>query len=94
MAVLKFLAKLTEWLLKNSVQTVLKGAGLSVVSYLGIVVAIRAAFDSLINSIYSSSADLLNVLGIYGIDLVIASFVSVAVFILTLRQGNLLIRKK
>lgn len=91
---LKFLAKLTEWLLKNSVQTVLKGAGLSVVSYLGIVVAIRAAFDQLINSIYSTSADLLNFMGIAGIDFVLGGFVSTAVFILTLRQGNLLIRKK
>lgn len=70
------------------------GAGLSVVSYLGIVVAIRAAFDQLINSVYSTSADLLNFMGICGIDYVLGGFVSTAVFILTLRQGNLMIRKK
>ncbi|EOZ8551058.1 hypothetical protein B9Y25_08720 [Acinetobacter baumannii] len=91
---LKFLAKLTEWLLKNSVQKVLTGAGLSVVSYLSVVAVIRAAFESLINSVYSVSADLLNFMGICGLDYALSGFVSVAVFLMTIKQGSLSLRKK
>jgi len=91
---LKLLATLSEWLLKNSVQKVLSGAGLGVVSYLVIITSVRAAFDSMINSVYSGAADLLNLMGIYGIDFVLSSFVSVAVFLLTLNSGKLAIRKK
>lgn len=91
---LKFFAVLTEWLLKNSVQKALSGAGLSVVSYLGVLVAVRAAFDQLINSVYSIAADLLQMMGIWGIDHVLGSFISVAVFLMTLNTGKLAIRKK
>lgn len=91
---LKLLATLSEWLLKNSVQKVLSGAGLGLVSYLVIITSVRAAFDSMINSAYSGPAELLNLMGIYGIDYVLESFVSVAVFLLTLNSGKLAIRKK
>lgn len=90
---LKILALIGSWLLKNSVQTALKGAGLSVVSYLVIIVSIRAAFDSLIDSAYSVGADVLSLMGIYGIDHVLSAFISVAVFLLTLNQGKLTIKK-
>lgn len=90
----RMLAQIAEWLLKNSVQKVLSGAGLGVVSYLGILVAIRTAFDKMISTAYSAPADLLNLMGIFGIDHVLSTFVSVAVFLLTLNQGKLMIRKK
>ncbi|MBV6769770.1 DUF2523 family protein [Acinetobacter baumannii] len=90
---LKFFALLTEWLLKNSVQKVLSGAGLSIVSYLTVVTAIRVAFDKLINSVYSVSADLLNFMGICGIDYALSGYVSVSIFLLMLKKGNLNIRK-
>lgn len=91
---LKFLATLTEWLLKNSVQKALSGAGLGVVSYLVVLVSVRAAFDQMINSAYSAPAQLLNLMGIYGVDAVLSAFVSVAVFLMTLNSGKLAIRKK
>lgn len=91
---LKFLAVLSEWLLKNSVQKVLSGAGLSIVSYLGVLVALRAAFDQLMNSAYSMPADLIQMMGIWGIDHVLSSFISVAVFLMTLNSGKLALRKK
>lgn len=91
---LKFLANLSEWLLKNSVQKALSGAGLGVVSYLVVLVSVRAAFDQMINSAYSAPAQLLNLMGIFGVDAVISAFVSVAVFLMTLNSGKLAIRKK
>lgn len=90
---LKFFAKLVEWLLKNGVQKTLMGAGLGVVSYLTVLVAIRAAFDQMINSVYSAPSSLLNLMGIFGIDYVLSSFISVAIFLLTLNSGKLAIRK-
>lgn len=91
---LKFLAILSEWLLKNSVQKVLSGAGLGIVSYLGVLVVLRAAFDQLMNSVYSMPADLIQMMGIWGIDHVLSSFISVAIFLMTLNSGKLAIRKK
>lgn len=90
----RLLAVFGEWLLKNAVQKVLLGAGLGLVSYLGILTAVRAAFDQMLNSVNGLPADFLNLLGIYGIDFVISAFVSVAVFLLTLNSGKLAIRKK
>lgn len=84
---------LAEWVLRNTVQKVLKGAGLGLVSYLGILSAIRYAFDTLISSASSAPATILNLMGIYGIDHVLSSLVSVAVFLLTLNQGKLMLRK-
>lgn len=91
---LKLLAVLSGWLLKNSVQKVLSGAGLGLVSYLVILTSVRAAFDTLIDTAYSGPAELLNLMGMSGIDYVIGGFVSVAVFLLTLNSGKLAIRKK
>lgn len=90
----RIFANIGEWLLRNSVQKALAGAGLGVVSYLGILVAVRAAFDQLINSTYSLPADVLQLMGLYGIDHVLSTFVSVAVFLLTLNSGKLAIRAK
>ncbi|WP_224963462.1 DUF2523 family protein [Acinetobacter guillouiae] len=90
----KLLVLIGGWLSKNIIQKALMGAGLGLVSYFGILVAIRTAFDSMINSVYSVPADLLNLMGIFGVDHVISTFVSVGVFLLTLNQGKLLIRKK
>ena len=89
----KIFAQIGDWLLKNSVQKVLTGAGLSVVTYLGIILAVREAFEYLINSAQTAGADALALLGIYGIDFVLSGFVSVAVFLLTLNEGKLFIRK-
>lgn len=91
---LKFFATLSEWLLKNSVQKALSGAGLGVVSYLVVLTSVRAAFDQMINTAYSAPAELLNLMGIYGIDYVLGSFISVSVFLMTLNSGKLAIRKK
>ncbi|MCU4423309.1 DUF2523 family protein [Acinetobacter sp. WU_MDCI_Abxb74] len=91
---LKFLAVLGEWLLKNSVQKVIAGAGLSVVGYVGILVAVRAAFNTMIGDLNSIPATLLQMMGICRIDHFIGSFVSVALFLLTLNSGKLMIRKK
>lgn len=91
---LKFLAVLSEWLLKNSVQKVISGAGLSIVSYLGVLIALRAAFTSLMNKAYDMPADALQMMGIWGLDHVLSSFISVAVFIMTLNAGKIAIRKK
>ncbi|WP_165382091.1 DUF2523 family protein [Acinetobacter sp. WCHAc060025] len=90
----KLLALVMGWLSKNIIQRALMGAGLGLVSYFGILVAIRTAFDKMINSAYSMPADLLNLMGIYGIDYNLSTFVSVAVFLLTLNQGKLMLRKK
>ncbi|WP_151753903.1 DUF2523 family protein [Acinetobacter soli] len=91
---LKFLAVLSEWLLKNSVQKIIAGAGLSVVSYLGVLIALRAAFTALMNKAYDMPADLIQMMGIWGIDHVLSTFISVAVFIMTLNAGKMAIRKK
>jgi len=90
----KLLALLGGWFSKNIIQKALMGAGLGVVSYLGILVAVRTAFDSMINSVYSLPADMLNLMGIFGVDHVISTFVSVGIFLLTLNSGKLAIRKK
>ncbi|EHU1539773.1 DUF2523 family protein [Acinetobacter baumannii] len=88
-----FLAILAEWLLKNAVQKILIGAGLSVVSYLGTMTAIRAAFSSQLNSVNTLAPDLLALMGIYGIDHVLSSFISAGLFVLTLNSGKLFLRK-
>lgn len=90
----KLLALIGGWLSKNIIQRALMGAGLGLVSYFGILVAIRTAFDKMINSVNSMPADLLNLMGITGVDHNISTFVSVAIFLLTLNQGKLMIRKK
>lgn len=89
----KIFAQIGEWLLRNTVQKVIKGAGLSIVTYLSIIVAVREAFDYLIQSAQTVGADVLGLCGIYGIDFVLSAFVSVAVFLLTLNEGKLFIRK-
>lgn len=89
----KIFAVIGEWLLRNGVKKVLTGAGLGVFSYLAVVTAIRAAFDSLINELDSLPRDVLELMGIYGIDLVISAFVSVSVFLLTLNNGKLVIKQ-
>lgn len=89
----RLLTIISEWLLKNGVRKVLMGAGLSVVSYLAVLTAFRAAFDSLINSSQSIPANLLNLLGLAGVDSALSAFVSVAIFILNLNSGKLAIRK-
>lgn len=89
----RLLAILSEWLLKNGVQKVLLGTGLSVVSYLAVLTAFRAAFDSLINSTHSIPANLLNLLGLAGVDSALSAFISVAVFVINLRSGKLALRK-
>lgn len=91
---LRVLAIFGEWLLKNTVQKVLLGAGLSIVSYMGVLVVVRTAFNSLISDINSVGAAMLNLMGIYGIDFVLSGLISVAVFLLTLNSGKLMIRKK
>lgn len=88
-----FLATLAAWLLKNAVQKILLGAGLSVVGYLGTMSAVRYAFNSQINSVNGLAPDLLALMGIYGIDSVLSAFVSVSLFLLTLNAGKLFIRK-
>ena len=90
---LRILLIIGEWLLKNAVQRVLLGAGLALVSYFGVLVAIRAAFNILISNINSVAADMINLMGIYGIDYVLSSLISVAVFLLTLNSGKLALRK-
>lgn len=90
----KLLALIGSWLSKNLVQKALSGAGLGVVSYLGILVAIRSAFDSMINSVHTLPADMLNLMGIFGVDHVLSTFISVGTFLLTLNSGKLAIRKK
>lgn len=89
----RLLTILSEWLLKNGVRKLLLGAGLSVASYLAVLTAFRVAFDSLINSSHSISANLLNVLGLAGVDSALSAFVSAAIFILNLNSGKLALRK-
>ena len=91
---LRFLVIFGEWLLKNTVQKVLLGAGLSIVTYMGVLVAVRAAFNSMISNINSVGAAMLNLMGIYGIDYNLSGLISTAVFLLTLNSGKLAIRKK
>lgn len=89
---LRVLALIGEWLLKNSVQKILKGAGLSVASYLGILTAIRVAFDKLMQNVNSIGGELLGMLGLIGLDYVLSAYVSVAMFLLMLNQGKLFIK--
>lgn len=89
----KILAIIGEWLLRNGVKKVLAGAGLGVFSYLAVIVAIRAAFDSLISEVNSVPRDVLELMGLSGIDTVISAFVSVAIFLMTLNNGKLVIRQ-
>lgn len=91
---LRILLIIGEWLLKNAVQRILLGAGLAIVSYMGVLVVIRATFNSLISNINSVAADMINLMGIYGIDYVLSSLISVSVFLLTLNSGKLALRKK
>lgn len=89
----KIFAIVGEWLLKNGVKKVLTGAGLGVFSYLAVVTAIRAALDSLVGDLDSIERDVLQLMGIYGIDLVLSAFISVAVFLMTLNNGKLVIKQ-
>lgn len=88
------LAKISEWLLKNSIQKSLLGAGLGVMGYLGILTAIRTAFNTLINSVYTIPADLLGYLGYIGIDHCLSAYVGVSLFLLTINSNKLFIGKK
>ena len=90
----KLFAIVAGWMLKNAVQKVLMGAGLSLVGYLAVMTAFRAAFSSLINAAYSGPANLLSLCGLCGIDYMLSVFVSAAIFIMTLNSGKLAIRKK
>lgn len=89
----RLLVLIGDWLLRNTIQKVLKGAGLAVFSYLAILSSVKLAFEQLINSAYTAPTALLSLMGIYGIDHVLSSLVSVAVFLLTLNQGKLFLKK-
>ena len=90
----KIFALIAGWMLKNAVQKVLLGAGLSVVGYLAVMTAFRAAFSSMIAGAYSAPATILGLLGLIGADYALSVFVSAAIFIMTLNSGKLAIRKK
>lgn len=90
----KLLAFLTEFFLKNGVQKILMGAGLSVVGYLAVVTAFKSAFQNQLDATQNIPTTLLNLLGIFGVDYVLSAFVSAAIFILTLNSGKLALRKK
>ncbi len=49
----KLLVLIGGWLLDNFIRRILAGAGLAVVSYLGVLALVRTAFDSIINNLYS-----------------------------------------
>lgn len=89
----KILAIIGEWLLRNGVKKVLAGAGLGVFSYLAVMVAIRAAFDALLSEVNSVPRDVLELMGLSGIDSVISAVVSVSIFLMTLNNGKLVIRQ-
>lgn len=89
----RFLFVLAEWLLKNAVQKILIGAGLGIVSYLATMSAVRYAFNQQLAGLDGLAPDLLALMGIYGIDHVLSSFVSAALFIMVLNAGKLSIRK-
>jgi len=89
----RLLVILAEWLLKNAVQKILLGAGLGIVSYLGTLSAVEFAFNSQIAGLNGLAPDLLALMGIFGVDHNLSSFISVAIFLLTLNSGKLAIRK-
>ncbi|EXB45053.1 DUF2523 domain-containing protein [Acinetobacter courvalinii] len=82
-----------EWLLKNAVQKILLALGLSVVGYLGTMAAVKYAFNQQLLGLNGLAPDLLALMGIYGVDHVLSSFISVALFLMTLNAGKLAIRK-
>lgn len=82
------------WLLDNFIRRILAGAGLAIVSYLGVLALVRAAFDNMINNLSSMPGVLLSMMGMSGIDHVLGSFISVAIFLMTLDSGKLMLRKK
>ncbi|MFW1646205.1 DUF2523 family protein [Acinetobacter guillouiae] len=90
----KLLVLIGGWLLDNFIRRILAGAGLAVVSYLGVLALVRTAFDSIINNLYSTPGVLLSMMGMLGIDHVLGSFISVAIFLITLDSGKLMLRKK
>lgn len=90
---LRILAILAEWLLKNAVQKILLGAGLGIVSYLTVVSAVKAAFMSLVGSVHTMPTAILAIMGMLGLDHVLGTVASISVFILTLSSGKLAIRK-
>ncbi|WP_151721265.1 DUF2523 family protein [Acinetobacter ursingii] len=87
------LATIAAWLLKNAVQRILLGAGLSIVGYLGTMAAVRAAFNAQLDSLNGLAPNLLALMGLAGVDRVISAFVSVSIFLLTLNAGKLFLRK-
>jgi hypothetical protein len=89
----RILIVILEWLLKNAVQKILLGAGLGIVSYLGTLSAVQFAFNSQISGLNGLAPDLLALMGIFGVDHVLSSFISVAIFLITLNSGKLAIRK-
>lgn len=82
-----------EWLLKNAVQKILLALGLSVVGYLGTMAAVKYAFNQQLLGLNGLAPDLLALMGIYGVDHVLSSFISVALFLMTLNAGKLALRK-
>lgn len=89
----RVLVVIIEWLLKNSVQKILLGLGLGVVSYLGTMSAVKYAFNQQLLGLNGLAPDLLALMGIYGIDHVLSSFISAAIFVMALSSGKLAIRK-
>lgn len=90
----KILAVIGAWLSNNIIQKALTGAGLGLVSYFGILTAVRVSFNSMINSVNSLPSEMLSLLGLFGIDHVLSTFVSVAIFLMTLNSGKIALRKK
>ncbi|WP_171487960.1 hypothetical protein [Acinetobacter colistiniresistens] len=55
--------------------------------------AVKYAFNQQLLGLTGLAPDLLALLGIYGVDHVLSSFISVALFLMTLNAGKLAIRK-
>ncbi len=90
----KIFVLISGWLLDNFIRRVLAGAGLAIMSYMGVLALVRTAFDSIINNLYSAPGVLLAMMGMLGVDHVLGSFISVAIFLITLDSGKLMLRKK
>lgn len=89
----KILAIVGGWLLKNSVQMVLKGAGLGIVSYLGLLVAFRATFDYLLTNLKTMPYEALSLLGLAGVDHALGAVIGAGIFLLKIKSGSLSLRK-
>lgn len=89
----RFLTLFSEWLLKGSVQTVLKGAGLGLGSTIATLAVVQAYIDKVVSESQGFKADMLALCALSGADIALSAILGAIVYKLTVSGAKLSLMK-